>query len=368
MGVLKIKGPYYYADYRDFNGVRRRLSLQTKDKRVAQLKFKELISRRNAVKERLPIHITWDVFKDKLFHHMSFDRAHNTINHMKLAIRYLEEVKKPHFLQDVTPEFLQTYKEHLIKKGCNNKYINSLLVCIKAAMHRGERWLYIPRQDWTVVSALKAPRGRVVFHTREEIDKLLAACPSDAWRLVVLLGADVGLRRGEMVNLKWEDVDFDNNQLYIASNKTEHYRFIPMTETLREAMEQARTRAKHEYVVDVYQPRNGGRCQPDYLTFHYAKIAQAAGVSSFLHKLRHTFASQLVQNGVELYTVSKLLGHRSIQMTEIYAHLASRTLHKAVMNLPTRGMTLVGLEEKTVCEPNKACKQIGLDFGDLVGK
>lgn len=92
---------------------------------------------------------------------------------------------------------------------------------------------------------------RVVFHTREEIDKLLAAFPSDAWRLVVLLGADAGLRRGEMANLKWEDVDFDNNQLYIASNKTEHYSFVPMTGTLQEALEKARTRAKHEYVVDV---------------------------------------------------------------------------------------------------------------------
>lgn len=71
---------------------------------------------------------------------------------------------------------------------------------------------------------------------------------------------------------------------------------------------------------------------------------------------------------MELYTASKLLGHSSIQMTGIYAHLAPRTLHQAVMNLPRRGMTLARVEEKTVCEPNKACKQVGLDFGDLMGK
>ncbi len=112
----------------------------------------------------------------------------------------------------------------------------------------------------------------------------------------------------------------------------------------------------------------GNRCNPDYLTTFYQEVAKAAGVDSFLHKLRHTFASQLVQNGVELYTVSKLLGHSSIQMTEIYAHLAPAHLHKAVMNLPKRGMTLASVEEKTICEDNKACKQIGLDIGDLVGK
>lgn len=176
-----------------------------------------------------------------------------------------------------------------------------------------------------------------------------------------LVVADAGLRRGEMANLKWEDVDFDNNQLYIAPNKTEYYRFVPMTESLRSAIERAKIGAESEFVVDFGRTRN-----IDSLTFCYKEIAKAAGVDSFLHKLRHTFASQLVQNGVELYTVCKLLGHRTIQMTEIYAHLAPAHLHKAVMNLPKRGMTLAEVEGKTVCEPNKACKQVGLDFGDLI--
>ena len=369
MSVHKIKkGPYYYADFYDFNGVRRRLSLQTENKQVALLKYQELIRRRNAVKERMPVHITWDAFKAKLLYHMSIDKARNTCNRMKLAIRYLEEMKKPRFLQDITPELLQTYKEHLIKKNISARHINSLVICIKTAMHRGEKWQYVPKRDWTTVTKIKTARGRVVFHTPEEIDKLLAACPSEAWKIVVLLGADAGLRRGEMANLKWEDVDFDNNQLYIAPNKTENHRFVPMTQDLRNALEKAHKRAKHEYVVTVCQPMKGNRCNPDYLTTFYQEVAKAAGVDSFLHKLRHTFASLLVQNGVELYTVSKLLGHSSIQMTEIYAHLAPRTLHKAVMNLPKRGMTLARVEEKTVCESNKACKQVGLDFGDLVGK
>ena len=225
----------------------------------------------------------------------------------------------------------------------------------------GEKWKYVPEQDWSLISELKVPRGRVVYHTPEEIDKLLNACPSDTWRLVVLLGADAGLRRGEIMNLRWEDVDFNNNQLYIAPNKTEYYRYVPMTESLRNALQRAKIGAGSGFVVQFGRVRN-----INSLTACYKKIAKVAGVDSFLHKLRHTFASQLVQNGVELYTVSKLLGHRSIQVTEIYAHLAPQTLHKAILNLPKRGMTLVGMEEKTVCEENKACKQIGVNFGDLL--
>ncbi len=369
MSVHKIKkGPYYYADYYDFNGVRRRISLQTENKQVALLKYQEFIRRRNAVKERFPINITWQAFKDKLLYHMSVERSRNTVTHTKLAIRYLEEIKKPRYLQDVTPELVQKFKEHLLTKKIGKNHINRLVQGIKTAMRIGEKWKYVPKQDWSLVSELRVPRGRVVFHTPEEIDKLLKACPTDTWRLVVLLGADAGLRRGEIMNLRWADVDFANNQLYIAPNKTEYYRFVPMTQDLRNALEKAHKRAKHEYVVTVCQPVKGNRCNPDYLTTFYQEVAKAAGVNSFLHKLRHTFASQLVQNGVELYTVCKLLGHRTIQMTEIYAHLAPRTLHKAIMNLPKRGMTLARVEEKTACEPNKACKQIGLDFGDLVGK
>lgn len=136
--------------------------------------------------------------------------------------------------------------------------------------------------------------------------------------------------------------------------------------TLREVLTQAKNGAKSEFVVEV--GRAGSRHNKDFLTSYYPRIAQKAGVRSFLHKLRHTYASQLVQKGVSLYEVSKLLGHSSIQMTEIYAHLVPENLQKAVFNLPKRGMQLVGMEERTACEGNKACRQIGVDFGDLMKK
>ena len=364
MGVIKIKkSPTYYADYYDLAGIRRLVSLQTENKQVALLKYQEIIRRRNAVKERMPINITWQAFKDKLIHLMSVEKSRNTVTHTTLAIRYLEELKKPRHLQDVTPELVQQYKEHLLAKGMGKNHINRLVQSIKTVMRMGEKWKYVPKQDWSLISELKVPRGRVVYHTPEEIDKLLNACPSDTWRLVVLLGADAGLRRGEIMNLRWDDVDFNNNQLYIAPNKTEYYRYVPMTESLRNALQRVKIGAKSSFVVSFGRTRN-----IDSLTAMYRGTAKTAGVASFLHKLRHTFASQLVQNGVELYTVSKLLGHRTIQMTEIYAHLAPANLHKAVFNLPKRGMQLVGMEEKTICEGNKACKQIGVDFGDLIQK
>ena len=189
MAIIKFnKSQYYYADYLDISCIISRILLQTKNMRVAHMKYDKIIRSRNAVKEMIHIRITWQTFKDKLIYFMSVERARNTTNRMKLAIRYLEEIKKPWFLQDVTPQLLQRYKEHLIAKGLSKPQTNSLVQCIKTAMHLGKRWVYVHKQDWTIVTKIKVPHGRVVFHTPEKIDKILAAYPNETWRIIV--GAD----------------------------------------------------------------------------------------------------------------------------------------------------------------------------------
>lgn len=87
-----------------------------------------------------------------------------------------------------------------------------------------------------------------------------------------------------------------------------------------------------EYILyDTY----GKRFSIDSLTNYYrVKVARKVGIDSFIHKLRHTYASHLVQNRVDLYTVSKLLGHKNILTTQIYAHLIPDTLQEAVNRLP----------------------------------
>ena len=89
MGVFKFKnGTTYYADYRDVTGKRRRISLQTQNKLVANLKYEEIIRRRDAVKEKIQVHISWKTFKDKLLSSISVEKADNTVLRTKLAIRY----------------------------------------------------------------------------------------------------------------------------------------------------------------------------------------------------------------------------------------------------------------------------------------
>lgn len=337
MGIKKIFGDVYYADYRDTRGIRRRISLETTNLHVAKLKYADLIHKRNTINESHIVDIDWPSFKEKLFKFMAAERSKNTIIWTKLAIKHLEEVCRPRLLRDVSPVMVQKVKERLIENGLGKHNINRCMQALKAIMHLAEKWELAPKRDWSIIAKLKTPKGRVIFHTNEEIEKILAACPSQGWRLAVLLGVDAGLRRGEMANLRWQDVDFKNNQIYVAPDKTDRHRYVPMTTALRKALEIAQNGAKSEFVVDV--GRAESRNSKDFLTSYYPRIAKAAGVDSFLHKLRHTFASQLVQNGVDLYSVSKLLGHSSIKMTEIYAHLVPDSLQKAIVCLPQRKAT-----------------------------
>jgi integrase len=332
MGIYKRNG-VYYANYFNERGTRCRPSLHTKDKRIAEIKFAELRQKTNTIKN---ISYTPNLtFKDFLLKFDSFiktEKAKNTQDKYHIAIKYLEEVKRINYLSDITPELLQKLKEHLISQGKGAHGINRYISVLKAMMRTAEKWKLISPQEWSLLSKIRTPRGRVEFHTEKEIKKLLEAAPSLDWQIIIRLGARAGLRRGEIAALRWKDVNFKERQLYVAPNKTDKHRFVPIAPDLLKALKTAQKHAKNDFVVNIGS--EGSRWTKDYLTSYYREIAQRANVKSFLHKLRHTFASHLVQAGVDLYSVSKLMGHSSIKMTEIYAHLAPKTLQEAILKLP----------------------------------
>lgn len=353
-----IKNGHYYADYYA-EGKRIRKKLNATDGKDAKKKFRELvrteqrkISREKKKREkhgemqkrdimaltpgRAPstpgvfLKVPIEDFLVRFNDYTAVERAKETQYRYKIAMRYLQEIQPIKYLQDITPPALENYKRELLRQGKKSENINRLLQALKTMMRIAERWQLIQKQDWTLVSKFKQKKGRVVFHTEPELQEMIKAVP-DWYRLIIKLGARAGLRRGEMAALRWEDIDFEHNQIYVRANKTENYRYVPMSQDLKEEL--AKTpRGKDGFVVQ--SPGECPRTSRYFITAAYAKIMKKLGFKSFPHKLRHTFASHLVQKGVELYTVSKLLGHTSIEMTEIYAHLAPQTLQQAIKVLP----------------------------------
>ena len=138
---------------------------------------------------------------------------------------------------------------------------------------------------------------------------------------------NTGLRRGELFNLRWCDVDFDHRNLTVAGSysKTGKTRHIPLNDEAFEVLQQwgSQTGQKPEL---VFAGKSGSRLTD--IKKSWSKLLQDAGIENFRwHDLRHHFASKLVMASVDLNTVRELLGHSSLDMTLRYAHLAPE--HKA---------------------------------------
>ena len=158
--------------------------------------------------------------------------------------------------------------------------------------------------------------------------ELASSSFADHLKPLALLALNTGMRRGELFNLKWSDVDMEKPELEVrgeedddgTGSKSGQTRTIPLT---REGLEVLRDWQSTTGAADglVFPAEDGGR-MTDIKTA-WGGLLRAAGIKGFrFHDLRHTFASWLVMRGTDLYTVRDLLGHASIQMTERYAHLA----------------------------------------------
>ena len=203
-----------------------------------------------------------------------------------------------------------------------NRYRAYLRVVLNMA-HR--EWLAIPRVPH--IKNTKELPTRFKVYTKEEEDKILALCKEGCpmHDLIIVL-VDTGMRLGEALAITPAHLDFSRNIVVLAPEitKSAKPRSIPMTQRVRAILS------------DI-----GGDQPPATPIFdmkmaavekQWISIRKKMGGSSdmVIHALRHTYASRLVQAGVDLYTVKELLGHSTFSVTERYAHLNPRKLREAV--------------------------------------
>ena len=149
---------------------------------------------------------------------------------------------------------------------------------------------------------------------------------ADYLKPMVLIALNTGLRRGEVFNLKWADINFDKRTLTVegTTSKSGQTRHVSLNSEVMTILKLWGQQSKGVFVFT--SPVTGTRF--DNIKKAWGQLRIRAGIPDFLfHDLRHTFASKLVMAGVDLYTVKELMGHSTIQMTERYSHLAPE--HKA---------------------------------------
>lgn len=221
-------------------------------------------------------------------------------------------------------------KEYQRSGATTNRYLASLSKLFTVAM---KEWRLVDRNPVRDISKRKESRGRVRFLTDDERAALLTACDASAWkplRALVLLAISTGARRGEIITLKWVDVDLKAAQATVHETKNGDPRVLPLVGKALEALRELKlynSSARGEWVFG-----NASGFPGPYVHFdaHWYGALKAADIKGLrFHDLRHTTASYLAQQGASLLEIADTLGHRTLAMVKRYSHLAQS--HKATV-------------------------------------
>ncbi len=246
-------------------------------------------------------------------------------------------------LKDITTADLENLVVRpMMRAGKSASHIRHALILVSVVWNLAAEMGVVSGEN--PVRNIKKPKRddqRDRFLSKDEAARLLAALKevSVDTHDVAVLSLFSGLRVGECLALTWADVNFEDGLIFVKDTKNKHNRHAYITAEIQEMLMRRRADNPKSAVVFL-------KGQPDtvYAIIRklFAETVKALGFNDgvtdsrqkvVIHTLRHTFASWLVQMGTPLYTVSKLMGHRSLKMTERYAHLAPDTQRAAAMEL-----------------------------------
>lgn len=333
-GIFK-RGGVYWIRYADPTGKIIRESARTKNIHEA---IKLLAKRKTEVLEgKLPERIiiknhTFNELAEKYSHWASIQRCYD--KDKKYTIQELKERFNNIPLRRFTTQLVEQFQVDLIKKGLKPATVNRKLACLKHMFTKAVEWSMVEEEVLKrirKVKLLKENNRRLRYLTEEEIQRLLNACDKHLYP-IVFTALNTGMRKDEILSLKWNNIDLKNGYIHIEKTKNAERRDIPMNSELLNLFRRLFTERKLSSDYVFVNPDTNTRYMDIKRSFNHA--CKKAKIEDFhFHDLRHTFASHLVMKGVDLTTVKELLGHKSLTMTLRYSHLAPEHKTKAVQCL-----------------------------------
>jgi integrase/recombinase XerD len=261
-----------------------------------------------------------------------------SVNYVRDFFFYLKKTEI-RTIEDVDQGILNSYHKHLqIRRnkrqtgGLSPNYINSNINAIK----RLSKYLQETGKPFFEVPIKTSPETENTKNilTQTEIQKLYKACDNTILgirdRAILSVYYGCGLRRSEGLALNINDVLLKDKRLYVRKGKNYKERYVPMTETVKEDLENyiyvAREKIrsfKNTKPEALFLSMRVKRLCGNALISRIHKLTENAGIQKEigLHTLRHSIATHLLQSGMELEEISRFLGHASLESTQIYTHI-----------------------------------------------
>lgn len=240
-------------------------------------------------------------------------------------------------LADITPALLGEARDDLAKTRSPATVVRYLAALSHVFTIAVNEWGWLEDNPIRKVRKPKEPKGRNRYLTEDEIPALLEACNNSSnpyLHTIVVLALSTGMRQGEILNLRWPDVNLDDGRITLRDTKNGETRTVPLA---GRALDSLREHSKVRRLdTDLLFP--GRRCDsPVFIRAPWSAAVEASGIKNFrFHDLRHSAASYLAMNGASVNLIAKILGHKSIQVTNRYTHLSEEYAADAVTRMNER--------------------------------
>jgi len=222
-------------------------------------------------------------------------------------LKYWKSLLGDYRVNQITPEMIEP--PSWVGPATCNRYLSAL-----SAIYIQNKWTPNPTRQ---VKRYRE-KGRVRFLSDDERIRLLEACSRSSnphIYCLVVFSLSTGCRQMEALKLEWEQVDIDRGLIHILKSKNGEPRTVPITGHALDLLNNLPRTSKFVF------PNKLGSYYRD-IDFHWKKVLRDAGITNFRwHDLRHTAASYLSMSGVDLPTIGRILGHKSLSSTMRYVHL-----------------------------------------------
>lgn len=256
-------------------------------------------------------------------------------NQISVTIRILKDYAGERMTMDkIDKTFCQDYLDYLMTeyrpkgKRVSNFTLHTYYRILNGALNAAVRAEIIKVNPFTKINnsdKIRLPESKRSYMTIEEVRALIATpMNNEAVKSAYLFSCFCGLRVSDIVGLKWKDVFVDRGQyrLAVSMQKTKEPIYLPLSNEALKWMPEREDKAADDPVFNL----------PSNINQYLRPWAEAAGITKrfTFHTARHTFATMMLTLGADLYTVSKLLGHTSVRMTQVYAKIINQKKDDAV--------------------------------------
>jgi site-specific recombinase XerD len=294
-------------------------------KGIVQSMEKEYVNWRHMTVAKFRVQLT-DILRGQL--------QDSTIKLFDQALKKFAELAGDKLLRSVGAYDVERFKSLRLKQVSATKVAIDFRQ-LKAAFSRAVKFGIIQKNPFKEVKNVKIPEKEPLYLSPVEFDRLLESTSDQQLRAIMIFAVCTSMRVGEIVNVRWPDIDTTNRVVHLKNRpdfvlKGKRQRPVPLNDTCLSLLETLDRGSEF-----LFCNRKGGKLSARWVSERFRRAREKAGFPKgfHMHSLRHTGASWLVQAGVPLAYVQRILGHYSITTTEMYVHTAPEHLRESVTKL-----------------------------------